>query len=35
MNLKLSEIEQNLRKARNGGYECMIIINGEFYGMED
>ena len=35
MNLKLNEIEKTLRKAKNGGYECLIIINGEYYGVEE
>ena len=35
MNLKLSEIEKTLRSAKEGGYDCQIIINGEYYGVEE
>jgi hypothetical protein len=35
MNLKLDKVEETLRKARDADYECMIIINGEYYGVED
>ena len=35
MNLKLNEIEKTIREAKKGGYDCQIIINGEYYGVEE
>ena len=32
---KLDEVEKKMRSAIEGGYSCLVIINGEYYGVEE